>query len=59
MNNRIVEPLVQFLSRAECGVWMCDFQFRRINYVSSEMACTIHAGISYNNTTFIIEVDDE
>lgn len=36
---------------------MCDFQFKHINYVNMEIACSINAGINYNNTTFIIEVE--
>ena len=38
---------------------MTDFQFHHINYASRDLACTINAGINYNNTTFIIEVEDE
>lgn len=38
---------------------MCDFQFKHINYASSEIACSVNAGINYNNTTFIIEIEDE
>ena len=38
---------------------MCDFQFKHINYANSEVACGINAGINYNNTTFIIEIDDD
>ena len=37
---------------------MCDFQFMHINYVSQEISCGINAGINYNNTTFIIEVEE-
>lgn len=58
MNKRIIKPLVQFLEEADSGVWMCDFQFHHINYQSKEIACGINAGINYNNTTFIIEIDE-
>ena len=51
--------MLEFLSKAESGVWMTDFQFHHINYASRDLACTINAGINYNNTTFIIEVEDE
>lgn len=37
---------------------MCDFQFKHINYANSEIARSINAGINYNNTTFIIEVEE-
>ena len=50
---------MEFLSKAKSGVWMTDFQFHHINYASCDLACTINAGINYNNTTFIIEVEDE
>ena len=58
MNSRIVEPLFKFLGGVEHGTYMCDFQFKHINYVNSEIACSINAGINYNNTTFIIEVEE-
>ncbi len=58
MNSRIVKPLIEFLSKSSGGVYMADFQFHHINYVSDEIACTINAGINYNNTTFIIEIDE-
>lgn len=58
MNSRIVKPLCRFLGGAESGVWMCDFQFMHINYASKEIACGINAGINYNNTTFIIEIEE-
>ena len=51
--------MLEFLSKAESGVWMTDFQSHHINYASRDLACTINAGINYNNTTFIIEVEDE
>ena len=55
MNSRIINPLAQFLGGgAKHGIYMCDFQFMHINYVSQEIACGINAGINYNNTTFII-----
>ena len=59
MNKRVIKPMLEFLSKAESGVWMTDFQFHHINYASRDLACTINAGINYNNTTFIIEVEDE
>jgi len=58
MNSRIIKPLAQFLGGAKRGVYMCDFQFMHINYTSQEIACGINAGINYNNTTFIIEVEE-
>jgi hypothetical protein len=51
--------MLEFLGKADSGVWMTDFQFHHINYASRDLACTINAGINYNNTTFIIEVEDE
>lgn len=57
MNKRIIKPLIEFLSQAEKGVYMADFQFKKINYQSREVACTINAGYNRNNTTFIIEVE--
>jgi hypothetical protein len=59
MNKRVIKPMLEFLSKAESGVWMTDFQFHHINYASRDLACTINAGINYNNTTFIIEIEDE
>lgn len=60
MNSRIIEPFIRFMGGgAKRGVWMCDFQFKHINYANSEVACGINAGINYNNTTFIIEIDDD
>ena len=59
MNKRIIEPLVDFLTIAEAGIYMCDFQFKHINYASSEIASCINAGINYNNTTFVVEVYEE
>ena len=50
--------LLSFWGGAKPGVYMCDFQFMHINYVSQEIACGINAGINYNNTTFIIEVEE-
>lgn len=58
MNSRVIKPLTEFLLQAEPGMWMCDFQFHHINYTSRDLSCTIHAGINYNNTTFIIEIEE-
>ena len=58
MNSRIIKPLSQFLVAAKPGVYICDFQFMHINYVNQEVACSINAGINYNNTTFIILVEE-
>ena len=55
MNSRIVKPLIDFLENADMGIWIADFQFHHINYSSKDIACSINAGINYNNTTFIIE----
>lgn len=57
MNKRIVEPLIKFVGVAKQGIYMCDFQFKHINYVNMDIACSINAGINYNNTTFIIEIE--
>lgn len=59
MNKRIVDPLIKFLRNADNGTWMRDFQFKHINYASKEVACSINAGINYNNTTFIIDIEDD
>ena len=59
MNSRIIKPFLQFMGGVEAGTYMCDFQFQHINYVNKDIACSINAGINYNNTTFIIEVNEE
>lgn len=58
MNKRVIKPMAEFISKADSGVWMADFQFFHINYASREIACAINAGINNNNTTFIIEINN-
>ena len=59
MNSRIIKPLIQFLKKAESGVWLCDFQFKHINYANQELSCTINAGVSKNETIFVVDIESE
>ena len=58
MKTRSIKPIVEFLRKAEPGIWYIDTQYAEIHYASRDVTAIISTRIDAAGDVYIIELEE-